>query len=254
MNRLKLVSVVWKATRMQYCRFDTAAAYGNEEWLGRALKLCGKRRRNLFVTTKLSNSNQRSGDVRLHFKNSLSRLGLKYLDLYLMHWPNPDTYLNSWKQMELLYEEGLVRAIGVCNFHQHHLEKLFKIANVVPAINQIELHPMLSQKNLADFCERNTIKVEAYSPLARMHDKLIKNKTLASIAQKHNKSVPQVILRWNYQNGHLSVPKSSNLLRLKENISIFNFTLSNNEMFSIDQLNCNFRVRYDPDNCDFNKL
>ena len=254
MNGLKLALIIRKAVKMGYRSFDTASAYGNEKWLGRGIRFFGKRRSDLFITTKLSNSSQRTGDVKAAFQNSMSRLGIKYLDLYLMHWPNPETYLKSWKQMEALYKDGLVRAIGVCNFHEHHLKSLLEIADVVPVINQVELHPLLSQANLVEFCEKCRIKTSAYSPLARMNDKLIKNKVLNEIAEKHQKTVPQIILRWDYQNKIVSIPKSSNPVRLKQNISIFDFNLSEDEMDMINQLNINFRVRHNPDNCDFSKL
>lgn len=254
MNGLKLALTVRKAVRMGYCSFDTASAYHNEKWLGRGIRFCGKSRADLFITTKLSNGDQRSGDVRTAFQNSLWRLGIEYLDLYLMHWPNPETYLKSWKQMEAFYKEGLVRAIGVSNFHETHLEKLIEIANVMPAINQVEMHPLLSQANLVEFCKERGIKIAAYSPLARMNDKLIKNKVLIDIAKKYKKTVPQIILRWDYQSQIISIPKSSNPVRLKQNISILDFSLSGEEIDSIDQLNINFRVRHNPDNCDFSKL
>jgi diketogulonate reductase-like aldo/keto reductase len=171
-----------------------------------------------------------------------------------MHWPVPDLYVSSWKQMEVLLEEGLVRAIGVCNFHQHHLSELLKVADVMPAVNQVELHPLLSQSSLVRVCRETGIQVEAYSPFAQMHDRLIKNEVLVSIAGRHQRTVPQIILRWDYQNGIVSVPRSSSAARLRENISIGDFTLSEEEMQMIDLLNADVRVRYDPDNCDFSKL
>jgi len=254
MNGLKLAIIVRKAVKMGYNSFDTSPAYGNEKWLGRGIRLCGKSRAALFITTKLSNSGQRSGDIRSALQNSMSRLGIKYLDLYLMHWPNPETYLKSWKQMETLYKEGLVRAIGVCNFHEHHLESLLEIADVAPVINQVELHPLLSQANLVEFCKNSGTQITAYSPLARMNDKLIRNKVLIGIAKKYEKTVPQIVLRWDYQHQIISIPKSSNAVRLKQNISIFDFNLLEEEMDLINQLNIDFRVRYNPDNCDFSKL
>jgi len=250
----KFARLVRKAVGLGYRSFDLASAYGNERWFGRVLRFCGERRNNLFITTKLSNRAQWVGDVRAAFQDSLKKLGIKYLDLYLMHWPVPDMYESSWKQMEVLYKEGLVRAIGVCNFHEHHLKKLLENCDVIPAINQIELHPLLSQMDLVMFCREKGIQVESYSPVARMHDKLIKNETLVSIADWHQKTVPQVIFKWDLQHGIVVIPKSSSPVRLKENISIFDFNLSDQEMKSIDLLNIDFRVRYDPDSCDFSKL
>lgn len=254
LNGFKLAWLIRQAAGMGYRSFDTASAYHNEKWLGRGVRFCGRSRAELFVTSKLSNAEQRSGDVQAALSGTLRRSGLKYLDLYLMHWPNPETYLDAWKQMETLYKEGLVRAIGVCNFHQHHLEKLFKIADIIPAINQIELHPMLPQVKLRNFCNEKGIQVESYTPLARMHEKLVQNEVLISLAEKYNKSLPQIILRWDFQHGIPSVPKSSSPARLKSNISIFDFTLSDNDMEAIDSLGINLRVRHDPDNCDFSKL
>jgi diketogulonate reductase-like aldo/keto reductase len=250
----KFARLVLKAASLGYRSFDLAPAYGNEQWFGRAMFFCRNRRHDLFITTKLSNTAQRSGDVRTAFQHSLKKLGIKYLDLYLMHWPVPDLYLSSWKQMEVLYKEGMIRAIGVCNFHEHHLIRLLDSADVIPAINQIELHPLLSQKELVSFCRAQGIAVEAYSPVARMHDKLLSNETLKSIAVRHQKTVPQVIFRWNLQNGIVVIPKSSSPVRLRENISVFDFSLSDKEMESIDLLNIDFRVRFDPDNCDFSQL
>lgn len=250
----KLALIVRKAVKMGYCSFDTSSAYGNEKWLGRGIRFCGKSRSDLFITSKLSNRDQRKGNVKRALQNSMSRLGVKYLDLYLMHWPNPETFLDSWKQMEDLYKEGMVRAIGVCNFHEHHLERLLEIADIIPAMNQIELHPLLSQTRLVGFCENYGIHITAYSPLARMHKKLIENEALIDIANIKGKTVPQIILRWHYQHQYVLIPKSSSSVRLKQNISILGFSLSDDEMSSIDNLNIDFRVRHNPDNCDFSKL
>jgi diketogulonate reductase-like aldo/keto reductase len=254
LNGWRFALLVRKAVKYGYHSFDLASAYGNETWFGRGLKICGQKRADLFITTKLSNTDQRTKDVRTAFCNSLARLGLQYLDLYLMHWPVPDLFVSSWKQMEVLYKEGLVRAIGVCNFHQHHLEELLKTADVTPAVNQIELHPLLSQKPLVKFCKELGIQVEAYSPVARMHERLVKNETMVSLAAKYQKTVPQIILRWDFQNGIPSVPKSSNPERLKQNIHSLDFALSEEEVELVDNLNEDIRVRYDPDNCDFDKL
>jgi diketogulonate reductase-like aldo/keto reductase len=254
LNGLKLAMLVRKSAQLGYRAFDTASAYGNETWLGRGIRFCGTPREQLFVTTKLSNGDQRAGDVNRAFHNSLKRLGLKYVDLYLMHWPNPDTYVKCWADMERLYKDGQVRAIGVCNFHAHHLVQLMNTAAVTPSVNQVELHPLLSQSSLVAFCRKRGIHVQAYSPVARMHERLILNETLVSIAQKHDRTVPQIILRWNYQHAVMPVPKSANYGRLKENISISDFALSEKEREAIDQLNMDFRVRHDPDTCDFAKL
>lgn len=254
MNKLPLVKTIRTAAQMGYSALDTSAAYQNEKAVGWGIKLSGKKREEFFVSTKISNTQQYKMDAETALKESLKKLKLKYVDLYLMHWPVPETFLKTWKEMEALYKKGLVRAIGVCNFHQHHLEKLFEVADVMPVVNQVELHPLLAQNELTDFCSQHGIVMEAYSPIARMDKRLIENPTLVKIASDHNKSVVQTILRWDYQKGIISIPKSSNPLRLKENISIFDFSLSPEEMQQINSLNENYRVRYDPDNCDFKKL
>lgn len=254
MRGAELVAAVVKSIKYGYSSFDTSAAYRNENDLGYALEICGKERKEIFITTKLSNAQQRLGDVRGALMESMEWLKVNYVDLYLMHWPNPETFLDSWKDMEVLYKEGLCRAIGVCNFHQHHIEKLLSIAKEVPVINQIELHPLLSQKPLIQYCNSQGILVQAYSPLARMHEKLINNQVIVSLAQKYNKSVVQIILRWNFQNGIVTIPKTSNEERLKTNIDIFDFNISKEDIKAIDAINENYRVRYNPDDCDFSKL
>ena len=254
MNRFTIFRVINQALYLGYRKIDTASAYSNESWIGRALKFNLIKRKNVFITTKLSNSDQRIGNIDEALNKSLKKLGVKYVDLYLMHWPNPDTFIKSWIEMEKLYKKGLVKGIGVCNFHEHHLEKLLKVATVVPAINQIERHPLLSQKELIDYCQNEGIRVEAYSPFARMDEKLIRNKILMKISEKYNKTIPQIILRWNYQGGIPTVPKTSNKQRLKQNIDIFDFKLTKQEMHDIDNLNKDYRVRYNPDTCDFDKL
>lgn len=256
MNGIKLVKVVYRSLKLGYTSFDTSSAYGNEKWLGRALRLMrvvglGKQ---IFITTKLNNSEQRNGDVRRAVKNSLRKLNVKSIDLYLMHWPNTETYLDCWKQMEELYHEGLIKAIGVCNFHESHLEELLKIAKVIPVINQVELHPLLSQVKLRNYCTGKGIKMEAYTPLARMDVKLVENTYLKEYAKKYGKTVPQIILRWNVQHDIVVIPKSTSAERLKENIDVFDFELSLDEMLRIDSLNENYRVRHNPDTADFSKL
>lgn len=250
----KFVFLIRKAVKLGYRYFDLATAYGNERWFGLGLRFCGAKRSELFITTKLSNSSQRNSDARTALRNSLKRIGTKYLDLYLIHWPVRDLFLTSWKQMEASYEEGLVRAIGVCNFHQQHLDKLLDVSKVTPAVNQVELHPLLSQVGLVNYCTSKGIVVEAYTPIARMHEKLVNNVALLAIAKRHQKTIPQVILRWDFQKGIIPIPKSSNPLRLKENISILDFNLTEEEIEKIDSLNIDFRIRFDPDNSDFSKL
>lgn len=254
MNGEVLIDTVLAAVKLGYSHFDTAAAYRNEEALGVAIQRSGKSREEFFITTKLSNAQQRKGDVKQALQETLNYLKMSYVDLYLMHWPNPETYLESWKQMEELVYLGMVRSIGVSNFHAHHLETLLEIANIKPSVNQIELHPLLNQNNLVEYCKDLGIQVEAYSPFARMNEKLTDLPLLRKLSSKYNKSVPQIILRWNFEHGRIVIPKTQNKQRLKENIDIFDFSLTPDELKDINDLNVNFRVRHNPDTCDFSKL
>ena len=255
MKKMELIKAVWNGVSSGYQLFDTATAYRNEIELGIALRrYFGESKKRLFISTKISNRQQEMKDVRSSLNRSLKKLGLKQIDMYMMHWPLPDHYLDTWKQMEELYDEGKIKVLGVCNFHQHHLENLLEHCRISPMVNQLELHPLLSQKTLRDFCKENRIVVEAYSPTARMDKKLIGHKVLNDIAAEHSKSVVQVILRWNYQNGVIPIIKSSNKERMKSNIDIFDFELSPKEINRIEEMNENYRIRHDPDNCDFSKL
>ncbi|MDD4817134.1 MAG: aldo/keto reductase [Victivallaceae bacterium] len=254
MNGMELIKATIRAVHLGYECFDTSAAYGNEYYLSWGLRLCMKRRKKLFIITKVSNKQQRRGNIRSALLESLEKLHTDYIDLYLLHWPNPDTYIDCWRQMEELYRDGLVRAIGVSNFHAHHLDRLLSKATVIPAVNEIELHPLLSQQPLVDYCTKLGIKIICYSPLARMDNKLMKNDVLLHLAECYGRQVPQIILRWNIQKGYATIPKSSKKERLRQNLEIFNFELTHDEMEQIDNLNCDYRVRYDPDHCDFTKL
>lgn len=242
------------ASSMGYTLFDTASAYRNSEDLNISFKENFKSRDEFFVTTKLSNTDQNRGNVREALKRTLGYLGLEYVDLYLMHWPNPGTYIECYKQMEEVYKEGLTKAIGVCNFKEHHLDNLLANTTIVPAVNQIEMHPLLSQPSLVEYCKDKGILIESYTPFARMDKKLFENKVLQRLAAKYGKKVTQIILRWNYQHGFIAIPKSSNYERQLENINIFDFQIDDEDMLKIDSLNENYRVRYDSDNCDFTKL
>lgn len=232
--------------------FDTSRAYGGAEVvLGRSLKKY--RREDYFITTKLSNYGQYNGDIRGALKSSLRRLGMEYVDLYLIHWPVDDIYIDSWKQMEQLYKEGLCRAIGVSNFNIHHIEKLREKLEIMPMVNEIECHPLFTQNSLRDYCAENGIKIMAYTSTARMDERLY-HTCLPLIASKYSKTVAQVILRWHQQIGNIPIVNSTNVKHVKENTEIYDFTLSESELESISGININSRLRYDPDNCDFRQL
>jgi diketogulonate reductase-like aldo/keto reductase len=202
----------------------------------------------------VSNKRQEKGNIREELFNTLKSYQTDYVDLYMFHWPVTGVYLDTWKQMEQLYKEGYCRAIGVANCHQHHLEEIFEIAEVIPMVNQFEIHPLFTQKPLIEFCKSKGIQVEAYTPIARFDDRLARLPALNAIARKYNKTIVQIVLRWHIQNKVIPVVRSLNKKRQLENISIFEFKLTEEEMCKIDSFNINSRLRYDPDNCDFSIL
>jgi diketogulonate reductase-like aldo/keto reductase len=206
-------------------------------------------REELFITTKLWNKNQGYESTLKAFDESMKKLGLDYLDLYLIHWPVKDKYRDTWRAFNKLYEGRKVKAIGVSNFQIHHLNDILADGDVVPAVNQVEYHPRLTQKPLLDFCKKQGIQLEAWSPL--MQGKLLDQPELMKIAEKHQKSVTQIILRWDLQNGVVTIPKSVKEHRIIENADIFDFELTTEDMASIDRLNEDQRVGPDPDNFNF---
>ncbi|SFT14468.1 aldo/keto reductase [Sphingobacterium wenxiniae] len=236
------VQSVKNALAAGYRMIDTAAIYGNEEDVGKGIKESGIDRKEIFVTTKLWRENLGYEQAKKAFEISLKKLGLNYVDLYLIHWPaNAKNYTDwqkanadSWRAMEELQAEGKIKSIGVSNFWQEHLEALFQTANIIPAVNQIEFHPGYWQPELTAFCKQNGIAVESWSPLAR--GKVFGNEVLVAIAKKHNKSVSQVCLRWVIQHEAIVIPKSTTLERIEENINIFDFELSKDEIQQIDKL------------------
>jgi diketogulonate reductase-like aldo/keto reductase len=250
----KYVEAISYSFRVGFTLLDFSAAYGNEQLIGKAIKRSGIERKDLFLTTRVSNRQQIEGDIREEFFRTLKKYGTDYVDLYMFHWPVTGVYLDTWRQMEQLYKEGYCRTIGVANCHRHHLEEIFKIAEVIPAINQIEIHPLFTQKPLIEYCKSKNIVLEAYTPIARFDDRLVRLPALKEIAKKYNKSIVQIILRWHIQNGIIPVVRSLNKSRQLENISVFDFELTNDEMRKIDGFNINSRLRYDPDNCDFSIL
>lgn len=245
----EVVQTVKTALQLGYRSIDTAAFYDNEVGVGEAIKQSGIPREELFITTKVWNSDQGYENTLRAFEESLQKLQLDYIDLYLIHWPVKGKFIDTWKAFEKLYEDGKVRAIGVSNFQVHHLEELFSECNLKPMVNQIELHPVLAQQPLRSFCAEHDIKVEAWSPIAR--GRLLDHPILKEISTKHHKSVAQVILRWHLQNNIIIIPKSVKPARIKENADIFDFELSEAEMKQIDNLNKDERFGPDPDNFDF---
>ncbi|MDP1418872.1 aldo/keto reductase [Peribacillus simplex] len=244
-NGNETVESVKKAIEVGYRAIDTAAIYENEEGVGQAIRECGVPREELFITSKVWNTEQGYETTLQAFDDSLNRLGLEYLDLYLIHWPGKDKYLETWKALEKIYKDGKVKSIGVSNFHVHHLENLLANSEVKPVVNQIELHPLLTQVEIRDYCAKHEIKVESWSPLGRGN--LLEEPTINHIAKKHGKSSAQVLIRWHMQHDLVVIPKSITPSRIEENAQVFDFSLSLNEMNQIDALNKNERFGSNPD-------
>lgn len=230
-----------------YRSIDTAQFYENEAGVGEAIKESGIPREELFITTKVWNSHHGYDKTLEAFEQSLSLLDLQYIDLYLVHWPAPkfDLYVETYKALEKLYQDGVVKAIGVSNFHIEHLERLMKECDIVPVVNQVECHPYLQQKELKVFCKNNGIVLESWSPLFRGGE-VLQEEMIQEIANKYRKTPAQVILRWHLQEGSIIIPKSVTPSRIKENIDVFDFKLSNEDMKQIATLERNQRIGKDP--------
>lgn len=245
----EVINAVKWALEAGYRHVDTAAAYDNEEGVGRGIADSGIARDSIWVTSKVWNSDQGYDSTLKACQDSLDRLGTDYLDLYLIHWPVEGLYRETWKAMERLYEEGKVRAIGVSNFLEHHLRDLLDTAKVVPMVNQMEFHPYLVQQELLDFCAAQGIQYEAWSPL--MQGNLFGKKEFKELAEKYGKSEAQLVLRWNLQKGVVTIPKSVNRDHIRSNADLFDFSLSEEDMRYLDELDRGQRFGPDPDNFDF---
>ncbi|MBO1514140.1 aldo/keto reductase [Metabacillus bambusae] len=242
-------TAVKAAINAGYRSIDTAAGYGNEEGVGMAIKESGIPREELFITTKVKNSDQGYESTLKAFETSIKKLDLAYLDLYLVHWPVKGKYKETWKAIEKLYQDGRIRAIGVSNFQIHHLEDIMLDAEIKPMVNQVEYHPRLSQLELRDYCKRHEIQLEAWSPL--MQGELINHPLLKEIGDRYNKTAAQVILRWDLQNEVVTIPKSVKEHRIIENANIFDFELTHDDLEKINSLNEDRRIGPDPDNFNF---
>jgi diketogulonate reductase-like aldo/keto reductase len=258
-----LIKAIVAATSCGYRSFDTAKAYGNEKSLGNALREAYSenqlKRSDVFITSKIGenldhgipdgkyfyltykNENKNiKGIVSDQLDEILESLKTDYLDLLLIHWPFPDYLVEIWKAMEGEYRSGRVRAIGVSNFRERHIQTIINSGSIAPMVNQFELHPLNTKKGLIDYCHELEIEVQAYSPLLVMNQKLTNAPILKHLSKKYNKSIPQIILRWHIEQGVIPIPKSGNSTRLKENITIFDFKLTNDEILGIDMLNENY--------------
>lgn len=245
----EVVGAVKSALETGYRSIDTAAFYENERGVGRGIKESGVPREEIFVTTKVWNSQQGYESTLQAFEESRRKLGLEYIDLYLIHWPVKGKYKETWKALEKLYKDGWVRAIGVSNFQIHHLQDVLGDCEVKPAVNQVEYHPYLTQKELHTFCRENGIQLEAWSPLAR--GQILDHPTIVELERKYNKTPAQIVLRWDLQHEVVTIPKSVSPQRIKENADIFDFQLSGEDMERLDGMNRNRRIGPDPDHFDF---
>jgi methylglyoxal/glyoxal reductase len=237
-------SAVTFALKNAYRLVDTAKLYGNERDVGKAVMKSGIDRKEVFVTTKLWNSDHGYDSTMRAFDKSLSALGLDYIDLYLIHWPVSELRGESWKAMTKLLKDGRVRAIGVSNYMIRHLKELLDSSDIIPAVNQVEFHPFLYQKDLLQFCRDHSIQTEAYSPLTR--GSMLTHSTITSIAKKYGKSPAQVMIRWGLQHGLVEIPKSTNESRIIENSQVFDFEISGKDMQPLDSLDRSMHTDWDP--------
>ena len=239
---------VANALQVGYRLIDTAAMYRNEEGVGQALADSGVARGDLFVTTKLNNDAHGRDNALRAFDESIAKLGLDYVDLYLIHWPKPkqNQYVETWRALEEIHRDGRARAIGVSNFHPHHLQKLVSETDVVPAVNQVELHPYLVQAELRAFDEKHGIRTEAWSPIARGGE-LLRDPVVTTIAEKYDRTPAQVVIRWHLELGNIVIPKSVTPERIAENFDVFGFELADDDVDAITALDRDFRTGPNPD-------
>lgn len=245
----EVINAIKWAVEAGYRHIDTASVYKNEDGVGEGVKQCGISREDLFVVSKVWNSDQGYDTTLKAFDASLKRLDMDYLDLYLIHWPVSGKYKETWKALERIYAEGRVKAIGVSNFMQHHLEDLLKEASTVPMVNQMEFHPFLVQQELIDFCNQNTIQYEAWSPM--MQGRIFDMQEFKDLSKKYGKTAAQIVLRWDLQKGVVTIPKSAKKERIVANADIFDFQLLLEDVKLLDDMHRGQRFGPDPDNFDF---
>lgn len=242
-------NAVKKALEAGYRSIDTASLYENEIGVGKAVKESGLPREQIFITTKVWNTDQGYDSTLRAFEESRKKLDVDYVDLYLIHWAVKDKYIETWKALEKLYRDGFVKAIGVSNFQTHHLEDLMENSEIIPMVNQVEYHPKLTQKELHHFCKTHKIQMEAWRPL--MQGEILNDPVIVELANKYSKKPSQIVLRWDLQHGVVTIPKSVHEDRIKENADIFDFELDIEDMLVIDELNEDRRLGKDPDVVDF---
>ncbi|AIQ14127.1 aldo/keto reductase [Paenibacillus durus] len=244
----EVIHAVKSAIEIGYRSIDTASAYKNEEGVGQAILESGLPREELFITTKVFNNEQGYEETLKACESSRKKLGLDVIDLYLIHWPVKDKFRETWKALIHLQKEGYVKSIGVSNFQIHHLNSIIDDTGIVPVVNQVEFHPLLTQRELLKYCREQNIQLEAWSPLLQGN---LDIPLLQDLAQKYGKTPAQIVLRWDIQQGVITIPKSVHADRIRENAGIFDFTLSDEDVLAIEGLNKNHRYGPDPDNFNF---
>ncbi|KON77221.1 aldo/keto reductase [Leptospira kirschneri] len=235
---------VLNALEAGYRHIDTARIYDNEKDVGQAIRESGIPRKEIFITTKLWNADQGPDKTRKALENSLDKLGIDFVDLYLIHFPVTSKRMNSWKELEKVYHDKLCKAIGVSNYTITHLGELLKDSQITPAVNQVEFHPFLNQIHLLEYCKKHKIQLEAYSPLA--HGQKIEDPTISKIAQKYDKTPAQILIRWAIEQKIVVIPKSTQKKRIIENSKVFDFAISEEDMKILNSLDENFRTCWDP--------
>lgn len=254
MDYPQMKTLVTEGLKVGFRAFDTARAYGNEHIVGRVMKEClqeqGLKREDIFITTKIGNGEQRLGNIEEQINMSLRNLQTDYVDLWLMHWPYPDHYVDTWHKMEKVYKTGKVLAIGMANYRVRHFEHLFESGvDIIPHCVQMELHPMRTAEDIVKYCRERDIAIQAYSPLCRMIEKIRNSNKLQEIATTHGKTIPQIVLRWHIQNKTVPVFKTFKPHRLKENIDIFDFELTDEEMLKVASLDEDYKYHLESASC-----
>ena len=237
------VSAVSSAISQGFRLIDYSAAYGDGKLIGQAIRRSGIKREDLILTTRVSNGAQFKNNIEDEFFAQLRNFGTDYVDILMFHWPVTGCYVDTWLKMIELKQKGYCRILSVANCHAHHLQELEKASGVLPEIDQFEVHPLFTQKELRDYCRNKNIQVESYTPVARFDDRLMRLPVLKRIAEKYSRTVTQVVLRWHIQSGLIPVVRTLNPSHQKENIDVFGFTLTDDEMSRIDAVNINARVR-----------
>ena len=252
-ERLKYINLIAKAISSGFRLIDFSCAYGRCKDIAKSIEKSGVSRQDIFLTGRISNHAQLHGCVNHEIEQVLNGYQTDYVDLLMFHWPVSDHYENTWREICKAYDSGKARSIGVANCHPHHIRKLME-CGMKPMVNQFEVHPLFTQKDLVKFNQDIGIVVEAYTPIARFDDRLTRLPALRQIATANGRTLAQVILRWHIQNGCIPVVRSMNEMRQRENLKVFDFKLSSTEMKTIDGFNIDSRLRYHPDNCDFTIL